>query len=67
MIDKNKKIIVLMPPKTASNSIKLTLKKQGVNFSNPTKKTTSPLIHLKLNEIVDLFEIDNLHPLIFIK
>jgi hypothetical protein len=60
MIDKNKKIIVLMPPKTASNSIKLTLKKQGVNFSNPTKKTTSPLIHLKLNEIVDLFEIDNL-------
>jgi hypothetical protein len=60
MIDKNKKIIVLMPPKTASNSIKLTLKKQGVNFSNPTKKTTSPLIHLKLKEIVDLFEIGNL-------
>lgn len=49
-----------MPPKTASNSIKQTLEKQGVNFSNPTKKTTSPLIHLKLNEIVDLFEIDNL-------
>jgi hypothetical protein len=60
MIDKNKKIIVLMPPKTASNSIKQTLEKQGINFSNPTKKTTSPIIHLKLNEIVDLFEIDNL-------
>ena len=49
-----------MPPKTASNSIKQTLEKQGINFSNPTKKTTSPIIHLKLNEIVDLFEIDNL-------
>jgi hypothetical protein len=61
MIDKNKKIIVLMPPKTASNSIKQTLEKQGVKFSSPTKKTNSPLIHLKLNEIVDLFEIDNLN------
>ena len=49
-----------MPPKTASNSIKQTLEKQGINFSNPTKKTTSPIIHLKLIEIVDLFEIDNL-------
>ncbi len=50
-----------MPPKTASNSIKQTLEKQGVKFSSPTKKTNSPLIHLKLNEIVDLFEIDNLN------
>ena len=50
-----------MPPKTASNSIKQTLEKQGVNFSIPNKKTTSPLIHLKLNEIVDLFEIDDLN------
>jgi len=61
MIDRNKKIIVLMPPKTASNSIKQTLEKHGVKFSSPTKKTSSPLIHLKLNEIVDLFEIDDLN------
>jgi hypothetical protein len=61
MIDKNKKIIVLMPPKSASNSIKQTLEKQGVKFSSPTKKTSSPLIHLKLNEIVDLFEVDDLN------
>jgi hypothetical protein len=40
MIDKNKKIIVLMPPKSASNSIKQTLEKQGVKFSSPTKKTS---------------------------
>ena len=50
-----------MPPKTASNAIKQTLEKHGVTFSNPTKKTNSPLIHLKLTEIVDLFEIDNLN------
>jgi hypothetical protein len=51
----------LMPPKSASNSIKQTLEKQGVKFSSPTKKTSSPLIHLKLNEIVDLFEVDDLN------
>ena len=50
-----------MPPKSASNSIKQTLEKQGVKFSSPTKKTSSPLIHLKLNEIVDLFEVDDLN------
>lgn len=61
MIDKNKKIIVLMPPKTASNSIKQTLEKQGVKFSSPTKKINFPLIHLKLNEIVDLFGVDDLN------
>lgn len=58
MISKEEKLIVLMPPKTASNSIKQTLEKHGVKFSSPTKKTNSPLIHLKLNEIVDLFEVD---------
>jgi hypothetical protein len=61
MISKKEKLIVLMPPKTASNAIKQTLEKHGVTFSNPTKKTNSPLIHLKLTEIVDLFEIDNLN------
>jgi hypothetical protein len=61
MIDKNKKIIVLMPPKTASNSIRKTLEKQGVRFSIPFKQTTIPLIHLKLNEIVDLYEINDLN------
>jgi Sulfotransferase family len=60
MIDKNKKIIVLMPPKTASNSIRETLKDAGLAFSIPKKQILTPLIHLKLNEIVNIFEIENL-------
>jgi hypothetical protein len=60
MVDIENKLIILMPPKTASNSIRQTLQKQGLKFSLPIKKTNSPLIHLKLKEIVDLFEIGNL-------
>ena len=49
-----------MPPKTASNSIRESLEIQGVQFSNPSQKISTPLIHLKLNEISEIFEIDNL-------
>lgn len=60
MIDKNRKLIVLMPPKTASNSLKQTFEKNGFRFSVPNKKITTPLIHLKLNEIIEIFEVDDL-------
>jgi hypothetical protein len=60
MVNIENRLIILMPPKTASNSIKQTLQKQGLKFSLPIKKINSPLIHLKLSEIVDLFKIDNL-------
>lgn len=60
MIDKIKKLIVLMPPKTASNSLKETMIQNGIQFLSPIKKTSTPLIHLKLSEIVKLFEVNDL-------
>jgi hypothetical protein len=60
MIDKDKKIIVLMPPKTASNSLRETMMNNGIKFSNPIKKISTPLIHLKLDEIIKIFEVGNL-------
>lgn len=60
MIDKDKKLIVLMPPKTASNSLKETIEKNGFQFSIPSQKISTPLIHLKLNEIIKIFEVNDL-------
>jgi len=60
MIDKTKKLIVLMPPKTASNSIRVLLEQHGYFFSKDSKKTNYPQIHLRLSEIVDFYNINNL-------
>ena len=60
MIDKNNHLIVLMPPKTASNSLKETMEKNGIQFSVPSQKILTPLIHLKLNEIIKIFEVNDL-------
>jgi hypothetical protein len=59
MIDKNKKTIVLMPPKTASNSIRVLLEQFGYVFFKDSK-INYPQIHLKLSEIVELYDIRNL-------
>lgn len=59
MISKNHKLIVLMPPKTASNSLRGTLENCGVNFYiDPNPK---PQIHLKLSEIVERYDVKNLN------
>jgi virulence-associated protein VapD len=60
MIDKNKKIIVLMPPKTASNSIRTLLEQFGYVFYQDSK-IKSPQIHLKLSEIIKLYDVNNLN------
>jgi hypothetical protein len=58
MISKTHNLIVLMPPKTASNSIRTTLEEQGVVFLKDTQKL--PQVHLKLSEIINRYDIDNL-------
>ena len=60
MICKNKNIIILMPPKTASNSLKVLLEGSGFIFSNEPN-LPHPQIHLKLSELVDVYKIDNLN------
>jgi hypothetical protein len=58
MISKTHNLIVLMPPKTASNSIRTTLEEQGVVFLKDTQKL--PQVHLRLSEIINRYNIDNL-------
>jgi len=60
MIDKNKKLIILMPPKTASNSIRVLLEESGFRF-HTYDNIGHPSIHLKLSEIVKLNDITNLN------
>jgi hypothetical protein len=59
MISKNKKLIVLMPPKTASNSIRALLQQFEYVFS-PHLKAVLPQIHLRLSEIIDLHDVTDL-------
>lgn len=49
-----------MPPKTASNSIRTLLEQSGFIFSKDSKTPNHPQIHLRLSEIVELYDIKNL-------
>ena len=55
----NNQHIFLMPPKTASNSIKEMLRVSGVELTIP-KKQTIPHTHLKLSEIKDQYDLERL-------
>lgn len=48
-----------MPPKTASNSIRWLLEKLGYVFSKDSK-IVYPQIHLKLSEILDMYNVEDL-------
>lgn len=60
MISKKAKLIFLMPPKTASNSIKECLLDSSIDFEDFDSSFKSPKIHLYLSELVEVFEIDDL-------
>lgn len=49
-----------MPPKTASNSIRGLLETSGFVFCKEEHPINHPQIHLKLSEIVELYNVDNL-------
>lgn len=49
-----------MPPKTASNSIRVLLEQFGYFFSKDSKKINYPQIHLKLSEIVEYYDVNDL-------
>jgi hypothetical protein len=60
MISKKAKLIFLMPPKTASQSLTETLLDSSINFEVFDESYTYPKIHLFLSEIADLFQVDDL-------
>lgn len=50
-----------MPPKTASNSIKTLLEQFGYVFFKDLKKINYPQIHLKLSEIIEIYDVSDLN------
>jgi hypothetical protein len=60
MVNKEKKVIVLMPPKTASNSIKHSFRESGNLFDKFKKSYSQPKLHLYLSELVEVFKIEDL-------
>jgi len=58
VVDKQNKLIVLLPPKTASNSIQNYLYNLGYGWSTPSIKLNFPEIHLTLKEYCLSFSID---------
>ena len=57
MIIEKEKIILLLPPKTASNSLRKLLIDSGFRFRPPLRKVDYPVYHLTLSEICYVYNI----------
>jgi hypothetical protein len=53
LVSSDKKIIVLLPPKTASTSIQMAMGKSGIRFDSGIKILDYPIHHLKLSELCE--------------
>jgi hypothetical protein len=60
MVSKSQKIIFLLPPKTATNSLRITLEENGFIFDSQNNTFVEPKLHLKLDEIMSSYDIDSL-------
>lgn len=59
MVSKDYKLIFLMPPKTASNSLRESLISSQIKFDSFDPNYHKPNTHLYLSELVENFKIDN--------
>lgn len=59
MVSKDSKLIFLMPPKTASNSLRDSLMLSNIKFDKFDPNYHKPNTHLYLSELVENFKIDN--------
>lgn len=57
MIIEKEKIILLLPPKTASNSLRKLLMDSGFRFRPPLRKVDYPVYHLTLSEICYIYNV----------
>lgn len=57
MLIEKEKIILLLPPKTASNSLRKLLIDSGFRFRPPLRKVDYPVYHLTLSEICYVYNI----------
>jgi len=59
MVSLENKLIVLLPPKTASTSFRTWLDLSPIKFDNFDEKYYKPATHLFLSELIECFKIDN--------
>lgn len=57
MVDIKNKIILLLPSKTGSNSIRKCFNESGFDFIEPKNKSNYPTYHSTISEIIHLFDI----------
>jgi hypothetical protein len=60
MVSKTQKIIFLLPPKTASNSLHFSLNDNGFLEDSQNDTYLVPKLHLKLDEIMVAYDIESL-------
>ena len=60
MVSKTQKIIFLYPPKTASNSLRVSLNDNGFIEDSQNNTYLTPKLHLKLDEIMVAYDIESL-------
>lgn len=60
LVSLNEKIIILFPPKTASNSIQMAMGGSGIKFDSAIKILDYPIVHLKLSELCELYDLTNI-------
>lgn len=60
LFSSDKKFILLLPPKTASTSISNAFLRSGIKFNTSHKILDYPIFHLKLSEMCEWHELDNI-------
>lgn len=58
MISKKGKLILLLPPKTGSTSLKRCLIQSGIFFDTPTGNVNYPVYHSTLTEIMESYDVN---------
>lgn len=60
LVSSDRKIIILLPPKTASRSVQMTMNNSGIKFDPILKTPDYPKNHLKLSELCKLHGLKNI-------
>jgi hypothetical protein len=63
LISSDKKIILLFPPKTASTSISNAFLRSNIKFDTSNKILDYPILHLKLSEMCEWHDLENIDDL----
>lgn len=63
LFSSDKKFILLLPPKTASTSINDAFSRSNIKFNISNKRLDYPILHLKLSEMCEWYDLENIDDL----